>query len=298
MKLFKTELGYKVTLSRGKYIIDDKPLVITEYKPTELIISSPIIKIVSETRLLLYYTDLDDNQLSEKDYVTKTTNLSQYRDSDGVWDTVENRDNFNLFIKTYKPVFKVVEQVSDPIIVEIVDAVFDSGNKFITPMLSVGVDSELCTYHRRDACVNILSKTLDDLGFQYKQGAGYKETENKKIYSLGNTHLGVAMGDFLFDNRNSSRFHQSSLRGSIDHCKKVYEADKEEIERVIKAKYALSFGKATIDQEKLFNKLQIIRNDLASLDVKVKSSNDHITLVRSISELIKEIEVDLSKTIN
>jgi len=173
VELTDKEIKY-VTLNRGLYLIDDKCIEITEYSSKVQVDSFDNIRPVTRNTVINYYTSNGEDKLEVQDYIIQKEKLllaKIYEDEDTCkWNSLEEEFTYRKFIESWKPVYKNIEVIGDPIRFSVINTILDTGNPFINSSFINGTskDVTLFEYNRPSALLNIVSNCFTEL--QMKNG--------------------------------------------------------------------------------------------------------------------------------
>lgn len=189
---------------------------------------------------------------------------------------------------------KTVQSISEPLLVEEVKTIYDTGNKFIkNAFLNGNSQCDLFIYLRKDAWLHIVKECFDELKMEYFDDCGYLATKNRKIWG-NSTHSGikyvVAFGEYIFDDRFKE---PSNLKGTLEDMRNTYKKDRESIRKIIITKYNKRFGKINenkINFNQLLNDLYELRNSINSIETKKITQRDLIDSKNKVNLLINFIE--------
>lgn len=257
------------------------------------------IRYVKTTDVISNYTNgMEDMTVEE--YQTKLNQLTTNRVYDEYkeeynWNTLEDEFEYRKFKELWKPIRVQVQKISDPIEVEVVKTVYDTGNEFIKSCFLNG-DSEgfnLFTYNRPEALLNIVSDCFKSLDMEFVKNINYGKTEGEKIWS-NSEHSGiryvVAFGTYIFDKEwdIGSRYP----KGTLEDMQKYYDDDKNALEKIIKDKYNKHFGRIdskNFDFELLLSKLDNALSNCCNIDSKIKTEQYRTKSISKIKECMKMI---------
>lgn len=280
-----------VKLNANRTYLVDGELYTTDYKGKRLSVTNvDDIRLVSINLITKYYTNGFDT-ITVEEYSDKCKELrAKYDCEDDCWDTLEDEFAYRKFVQVWQPVKEEVQVIGEPIKVEIVKAVYDTGSPFIeNSFLFSGGEKEasLFTYLRQKAIENIVKECFDSLGMEYEYKLDCSETKNKKVWSNSN-HSGiryvVAFGTFVF---NDSWREKTNIVGTLEDCKMWYERDKKELEKIITVKYKEHFGKfdeGSFDYKNLISKLKQAEEHAKRIDVKRGNQYDYGLLRKHLFE--------------
>ena len=293
-----------VLLERGKYLVDGNVVMIDTYYGKEQVgvKDENNIRKISETKVTDHYINIeDDTKMSEYEYEEKRKELVKHRTydeyDDAVWDSLESEFNYRKFSQTWKRVDKVIQVISDPILVEKVYLKYNTGNKFIRSAYLNGEDSPCCDlyiYSRKAAHLHITKECFDELGMTHEKNCGYEYTKTRKVWSGGDSDSGIryvkAFGNYIFGKEFD---HIRSPKGTYEDMVKRYEEDRSLIRGIIKRNYIATFGNADenkVDFKQLLKDLNSLREEINSIESKKVTWSNQNTANRKINEIINYIE--------
>lgn len=289
------KLNY-VELSRGKYLINNQPLTITNFSEKVSVENFDNIKKVTENKVLSYYL-LNEKKVSVEDYIDQKLKLEYKRivneDGDSWWDSLEDEFEYKKFIAVHQPIYRVTETVSEPLTFSPEKRIIDTGNPLIVSEFSQGINNDLFVYKREAAYLDIFHKTMKDLGMEYKEKIDYNQTAHKKVYG-NSTHSGIryatAFGSYIF---NDSFEVKGVRRGTLESMKALYEDDKKLIEDVIKTKYNTHFGivdKGNFDFQSLLKEVESALSTVKSITYTKKGYTTYLSALKKLNEIKVRIE--------
>jgi len=288
-----------VHLSKGLYLIEGKYIDITNYTGDKVQVKdTDNICPVTRTNVVNHYTVNGEDNMSVEDYNNRIAQLSKYKtDEDGerTWESLDAEFEFRKFKELYKPIYKNVEVIGDPIKFNLFKTVLDTGNKFITSnfVYNTTESETLFKYDRPAALLSIVSECFKSLGMEYQGGLSYGKTDGKKVWS-NSTHSGIryviAFNTYLFNDRWN---HIYSKSGELETLIASYNSDKDEIEKIIKTKYNLHFGiidEGKFDFKKMLDLLKTCQRNVNKVDPKTKTYSDLQSAKNLLNKSIELIE--------
>lgn len=285
-----------VELSRGKYLIDDKPVTVTTLSEKVSVESFDNIRKVTENKVLSYYL-LDNKEISVTDFIEQKLKLELKRnvdeDGDTSWNSLEDEFEYRKFTSVHSPVHTVVETISEPLTFSPEKRRIETGNQYITSQFSEGVNTDLFTYARESAFLGIMHETMKELGMQYIEKVDYSQTAHKKVYG-NSTHSCIryvtAFGSYIFDDT----FGVSGIRrGTLESMKAIYEADKKLIRDRIITKYNTHFGtvdKDSFDFQGLLKEVNSALSSVRSIAYTKKGYDDYRRAIANLIKVKEQIE--------
>lgn len=278
-EIVKTEGSYKGNNIAGVKNIDD-------------------IRLVTNTTITTGYTD-GENIISIENYEAELNKLASKGEFDEdfrlEFKDIDDEYNYKRFKLKYNPIKKEIQEISDPIKVQIVDVVYDTGNPYIknTFLNGRGTKYELYTYDREKAWIGIVSDCFKELEMVFSGDCNYSQTNNKKIWG-NSTHNCIryvtAFGTYVFGDEFKSPFNSV---GTLTDMIKEYEKDKDRIEEIIKRKYKKHFNNISlkdINFEKVLNNLESVERNLKNITSIKKTADNLNRAERILNETIKYIE--------
>lgn len=291
-----------ILLDKGTYLIDGELITVDDYKKTRVKVkNSNDVRIVKKNVAIDYYLNQEDNtKMTISEYDDKIKELYSHRtyenewDEDGKWNTLEDEYNYRKFKLVWKQITKTVQSISDPILVEEVKTIYDTGNKFIkNAYLNGDSDHDLYIYFRGDAWLNIVIECFRELEMEFFDDCGYRATANRKIWGNG-THsyirYVVAFGEYIFDDEYRD---PKTLRGTLEDMKTTYEKDRNSIRKIIKTKYNKAFGRVDEDKvnfEQLLDNLYSLRGSINSIESKKSTWTNQNNANKKVNQIIDYIE--------
>lgn len=285
-----------VELPRGKYLINDEPITITNSSEKVSVENFDNIRKITENRVLSYYL-LDGKEVSVLDYIDQKLKLESKRivdeDGDSSWNSLEDEFEYKKFIAVHQPIYTVTETISEPLTFSPEKRITDTGNPLIVSEFSQGVNNDLFIYKREAAYLDIFHKTMKNLGMEYNGKLDYNQTAHKKVYG-NSTHSGIryatGFGSYIF---NDSFEVKGVRRGTLESMKALYEADKKLIEDVIKTKYNTHFGvvdKGSFDFQSLLKEVDSTLSTVRSITYTKKGYTTWSLAVKKLHEIKVRIE--------
>ena len=294
---FKESEYYSITLQRGVYLVDDKPVSLDKTENVQ-VLDINNVKPITRNATVCGYEDAVGNKMSVDDYNSNISELlskSTYDDDDGsTWASLEDEFNYKKFKQHWTAVYRDIESIGDPYTFEIVESTIDTGNKFISSdYINGGTDPLLFTYNRISAVHEIVKDKFTQLGMVFGGNINYTETNRKKVWGNA-THSGIryatAFNTYVF---NDAWDIKHNPRGTLDQMLYKYNSDKKELEEKIELQYKTHFG--SVDDSRFDFKLLLekLRNSLSiidSVEPKQKSYDDLRAAKGRIAEAIKMIQ--------
>lgn len=286
------------------YLIKGKPLEVTDYSAKIQVDDFEDICPITRTNVISYYTSNGEDKLDIVSYKASEAalllNRAETIDEDGDktyrWNSLDDEFAYRKFAETWKPIYKNVESIGDPLRFTEVSTVLNTGNKFITSMFLNGSskDVQLFEYNRHLALLDIVYNCFKELNMEFKGDTSYSQTKNQKIWG-NSTHSCIeyvtAFGSYIFTNTYKNT--QTKITGKLEDLIKRYNEDKRNIESIIKLKYTEHFG--SIDESKfnfsaLLATLRTCLNTVSKIEYKSKSYSEYNSSKRLLNEAISLIE--------
>lgn len=288
-----------VVFPQGTYLADGVKLSVSEYNGRQIAVKDVTdIRKITHSRVVSHYVDSKGRSMSKEDFefskevLYSKAKWDDLREED-VWESLEDEFAYRKFIKHWTPVVLDIENVSDPLHVDTTYIRQDTGNPFIVAGFTTGrTDVPLYSYSRTQAVAALMEKKFTSLGMEYKEGASYSQTEDKKIW--GNSHHSglryvVAFGTYIFNDLTVKKTI-GEFKGSLEYLQGLYKEDKQWIEDFIQEKYNLHFRQdvaSGVLLSELTSKLQAVRSSVYCLDVKAKSNSSHRQALKKVDEILE-----------
>ena len=299
------DLGIKyVNLEGGKYLVDGEVIKIEGYRSNSKVQVKDInnIRKISEDRIIIKYMK-GEEEMSVDEYTDKKNKLlknriwdEEYEEYVG-WEDLESEYEYKKLTTYWKPIYKDIQTISDPLkVAEVKEIIYDTNNKFIVNIFLNGnkdtSDIQLYEYRQPEARIHIVEEIFKSLGFTYEDNISYMRTEGRKVWS-NSTHSGIryvtAFGRFIF---NDSWNCSYTPRGTIEDMRKKYQSDYDNIKKLIMTQYNRIYGrieKESFDFVKLLDDLNSIRSSIVAVDSKVKTVEDRRKAISKIDKLTESI---------
>ena len=304
--IYIKDLGvYSFKLPRGSYMVDDEPINIEAYPP-ELIQSKSIsnIRRVLATSMTCRYESAEGEikTVSEYDFEISLLKEDLTFDDDGYISSndLDAEYAYKKYKKSWVAIRRTVNETGEPILFEVEHEIqLDTGNAFVTPLFSAGgADiNSLYTFRRSAHALSVLSNVFKELGVYYDEGADYRKTKNKKIWSNSNhasCEFVVAFGGYLQFMRVYGQ-SKNSFRGTLDRCIGMANADAIAIEREARAGYAMHFNSgASVSVSEIKSDLASIESGLMRVDSKQKTQPELRQCLTQIRETIRKLTDQLA----
>lgn len=289
-----------VYLSSGKYLIDGEVVNVNGYEDTKVqVVDATNIRKITENRLVKEYA-CGDERLTVRQYDEQRIVLlskKKYEDDyDEEWESLEDEFAYRKFMQMWTPIYKVEQELSEPLLVQFKKTKYDTGNEYIRNAFLNGDDKEvtLFTYNQEVAWLGIVRECFNELEMSYQEGLSYSATNNKKVW--GNSSNGciryvTAFGTYVFNDLwNNPRV----LKGTLSDMMKKYESDKNAIRRTIIDKYNNHFGcidAGKFDFERLRSIISRAQSYLLDIEPKQKSYNAWKFAINALNEAQEMIKV-------
>lgn len=159
-------------------------------------------------------------------------------------------------------------------------------------------DVPLYEYNRAQTVESLLHAKFKALGFEFKEGISYSQTEGKKLYG-NSTHSGLeyvtAFGKYIMPKADLPKT-RGTFKGSFEYLESIYLKDKEWIESLIQTGYNLHFRNEQASGVLLadvYNGVKTAMNYVNTLEVKVKSETSKRSAVNKLQDLLKLVEKEI-----
>lgn len=284
-------------LPSGTYLIDGEIVSQSGYNLKRVQVKDVNnIRIVTQTKFLSHYEDADGNRLTRDEFNDSVKELTKNAIcNEGYYFAQEFIDDEYVFKKfkiKWNAIYKTVQELSDPILVEVAVTKYKTGNPFVQPMFFTGEsdDLKLFSYNQPSARLKIVEEYMTKLGFTF---AGDKNNYDITKEWCNSTHSVIkyvkAFGGYVFDGWDSKYIPKGTMSDMID----TYNKDKKAIEKIIYDKYIAKFGnidKGKFDFNLLLVNLKSCERYISNIDYKVKSADDYRKAKGSIREIIENLQ--------
>ena len=298
-----------VLLSNGEYLVDGEIVSISGYRSEKTKVKVKdieSIKLVSEDTIKSHYEDADGNRMSVEDYSEKKNNYLKdaiYDEYDGYYfsdDKLDEEYAYKKFSKKWTLINRKVQLISDPIKVEVVKTIYDTGNPFIRNLLKHGEedknkDNIICVYDRPNARKDILEKYMSSIGISF---VGDKSRYNLRTEWANSNHSIIyyakAFGSYILNSEEWKRENKPS--GTLSDCLLWYESDKSRIEDIVHKKFMEAFGvinEENFDFSELIKVLKNTERNIINIDSKIKTMQDYNSSRKLIKQAIEMIEIKM-----
>ncbi|MBS4893744.1 MAG: hypothetical protein KHZ90_08215 [Veillonella parvula] len=289
-------------LTPNTYLIDNELVQVESYRNNNRVAVKDInnIRIVKENVIITGYSDGNETiDCNEYDYrrnkLLENANWDEY-DECYTFEDLDEEFNYRKFIRNFKQITKCIQEISDPIKVEVEKTTYDTGNKYIKSMFLNGESkrNNLFVYDRESSWIGIVNDCFKELGMEYIGDCGYNSTNNKKVWGNSNhscIRYVTAFGSYIFGDEFSTPYKP---KGTLEDMLNLYERDKAKIEKIIKTKYNKHFGRIDakdFDFNDILDKLISARNNLDSVQSVKKTENSLYHAKRKVNAIIEEIEM-------
>jgi hypothetical protein len=295
---FKEKDKYSLTISKGEYLIDKKPVSIDSYNSIIEVVGINNVRPITRVTIVDYYICGDD-KLTIEEYNNKKqlllTNRKEIDEDEFVWDSLESEFEYRKFISKWTKVTKNIENIGDPYSIEILEANIDSGCKYVkSDYINGGTDPMLFIYNRKSAVLDIVRNKFTELGMDFVHNCSYANTKNSKVWT-NSTHSVIryvaAFNRYIFNDRWDIK---QNPRGSMDSLLAKYKYDKETLESIIEIGYNEHFGfidSGKFDFKKLLDELNGSKNLLSSVESKQKTISNHRSGIKKLNDAIEFIKI-------
>jgi hypothetical protein len=282
-----------VKLSRGEWLIQDKPVKIDNYSDVDYQVDSfDNIRRVT-TKSVLESVQVGDITYTGNEFLELESSLEQYRDEDGDWDDIDKEYEWKKLQKLAERNYVNKTILGEPELVDIKTGVIDTGSSYISPKFENG-DINGLFYYNQDACWrSTVSKKFLELGFTFYIN-DLESTKDGKKWS-NSTHSCIqyvkAFGKYILS--DAWRNPQTKV-GTLEQCKDWEKIDVDKLNEIIQLNYNLEYGIIDINSKvkEIYNKVVTITENVRKLDVVKKSYNDQRFLnnyCNELTDLLKRI---------
>lgn len=290
----------------GKYLIDGEIVEVDYHEKKFPVKNINNIKKITLTTYIRYYTNredenkiltIDEYNNKKQELLLKSEYIEDQYDSENdyrKWNTIEDEFEYKKFIRDWIPVKNTIQEISEPIKVEVIEHNIKNDNPFIQNYFLNGKDKfNVYQYNRISAVKNIIRNKFKKLGMKFIENINYQNT-NKKMVWGNSTHSGVrylvAFGNYIFKDDNV-REYENNIIGNYETLKNRYNEDKKYLENYIQKRYDLHFKeKIKIDFEHVYKRLNTIHSSILELNVYKINEIDKSVVLNIINDLIKYIE--------
>lgn len=286
-------------LSSGKYLVDGEVVKVDGYHDKKVkVIDENNIRKIRDHSIIDYYLNIEtDEKISEYDYSYELNKLYEKCNEDEYsvkWESLEDEFKYKKFKLIHKPIYKEVQTLSDPLMVEIITTKYDTNNKFIKNAYLNGKGKiDLFEYNQNAAWLNIVSECFKELKMEFADNCSYSATQNKKIWG-NSTHscirYVVAFGTYVFNDDFKNPY---TLSGTLEDMVKRYEYDRNKIRKIIKTKYNNHFGhidEDKVDFVKVIKDLYALRESINSIESKKATWTNQNQANKRVNEIIDYLE--------
>jgi hypothetical protein len=275
-----------VKLSRGEWLIQDKPVKIDNYSDVDYQVDSfDNIRRVT-TKSVLESVQVGDITYTGNEFLELESSLEQYRDEDGDWDDIDKEYEWKKLQKLAERNYVNKTILGEPELVDIKTGVIDTGSSYISPKFENG-DINGLFYYNQDACWrSTVSKKFLELGFTFYIN-DLESTKDGKKWS-NSTHSCIqyvkAFGKYILS--DAWRNPQTKV-GTLEQCKVWEKTDVDKLNEIIQLNYNLEYGTIDINSKikDIYKKAITISDNVKKLDVIKKSYNDQRFLINYCNEL-------------
>ena len=112
-------------LSPGKYLVDGEVVKVDGYYDKKVkVVDENNIRKIRDNSIIDYYLNIETSEkVSEYDYLCELNKLYEKCSEDEYsvkWESLEDEFKYKKFKLTHKPIYKEVQTLSDPLMVELV----------------------------------------------------------------------------------------------------------------------------------------------------------------------------------
>lgn len=286
-------------LSSGKYLVDGEVVKVDGYHDKKVKVADENnIRKITDNSIIDYYLNIETSEkVSEYDYLCELNKLYEKCSEDEYsvkWESLEDEFKYKKFKLTHKPIYKEVQTLSDPLMVELVTTQYDTNNKFITNAYLNGKGTvDLFEYNQNDAWLNIVAECFKELKMEFAGNCSYSATKNEKIWG-NSTHscirYVVAFGRYIFSDDFKNPY---TLSGTLEDMVKRYEYDRNKIRKIIKTRYNSHFGhidEDKVDFTKVIKDLYALRENINSIESKKVTWTKQNQANKKVNEIIDYLE--------
>lgn len=307
------DLGINIVeLPCGTYLIDGEIVShsgFNSYNSKHQISAKDVenIRAVVKTNILIGYKPVQegitDDILSVESYddfiIELKAKCTEYEDGEQEWESLEAEFEYRKFVSQWKAVYKEETSYSEPLLIDRSHIRQDTGNPYIVAGFLTGkADVPLYEYNRARAVESLLHAKFKSLGFEFKEGLSYSQTEGKKLYG-NSTHSGLeyvtAFGKYIIG-KDKVRLTQGTFKGSFEYLESIYLKDKEWIESLIQTGYNLHFRNeqaSGVLLSDVYHGVKTAMNYVNTLEVKVNSETSKRSAVNKLQDLLKLVEKEI-----
>ena len=307
------DLGINIVeLPCGTYLIDGEIVShsgFNSYNSKHQVSAKDVenIRAVFKTNVLIGYKPVQggitDDILSVESYddfiIELKSKCTEYEDGEQELESLEAEFEYRKFVFQWKAVYKEETSYSEPLLIDRSHIRQDTGNPYIVAGFLTGkADVPLYEYNRTQSVNQLLHAKFKSLGFEFKEGLSYSQTEGKKLYG-NSTHSGLeyvtAFGKYIIG-KDKVRLTQGTFKGSFEYLESIYLKDKEWIESLIQTGYNLHFRNqqaSGVLLSDVYNGVKTAMNYVNTMDVKVKSETSKRSAVNKLQDLLKLVEKEI-----
>jgi hypothetical protein len=290
IKLIQVESVKFVELGNGDWLVDGVAISNDSYTKIKVKTVNEEVRKVTVNKVVDYYINGEDVKSTSDFETERSTLLKSYTGS--VWDSIEDEFEYKKLNTYWKPIYKEIQIISEPYILEKVQRVVETNNPFITSMFANGEENDIFEYRKLEALKHTVNEVFTSLGFEFKEDCDTERTRNRKVWS-NSAHSGIeflkAFGGYITP---SYKNIPAVRRGSLENLKKEYEKDVNDLKTIIENRNREHFGSFNAkrdDMENIVKQLRGLYNSLEVLDVKQKSYDDKRRLGTKVSDMINTI---------
>lgn len=298
IKCLNVDDVFLMKLPGGTYKVDGE-IVTAPYGGLEIQCESDVIVKVSQNNITSHYENGEGEKMSVEEHDKTLAELKSKGEDDGDYGyTFENPDDnyaYYTFVKSWVRCLRDVIGYSDPLPIEKKPLTCDTGNEFITPIISFSVNGGVYQYNRSGACMKAAQDTFKELGMTFGGKLDYGETKKDKVWgNSDHSHMRyiTAFGTYLFSEKYSTG---TADKGDLARMTARYNADTKFIRTRIRSMYAAHFNGASIDIKEYRNKLSAIKSMVSKIDPKKKSWGDYSSAINLINRTIADVDAELEK---
>lgn len=289
--------NYIVKLNHGTYEIDGKLVTIEGYSAVEVQVKdAKNIRPYFVSNVAVSYKS-GSSEISVKEYEETLAHLrSKGYEEDYEWtfDNLDDEYDYKKYLQTWKAVLEQRTWFGEPLVFTEAPIRLETDNPFIVSLFTTsGEFSDIYTYNRIGATMQIVKETFAELGLVETADKGYATTAREKSYHIpGHSHVRFiqAFGTYPF---NDTWEVKSNMRGTLEQMKVKYAEDKKRYSTHLKVMHNNHFGEKSLDIvaiKRVRNDLSSIASSVSSIEPKQKAEGSKRSAVSKINELIKYLD--------
>lgn len=296
IKCLNVDDVYLMKLPQGTFLVDGE-VVTVGYGGLEIQCVSNEIIPISQTRIKTHYENAEGVKMTPERYEAELDEVRERGkyDDDFGWDFDADEDLIihRRLMREWSACYRDAIQYGDPIPIESKPITMDTGSEYIKPVLGFKENRNgVYIYNKAGFCMDKMRSLFTDLGMTFGGNLNHESTSGKKVWgNSDHSHMRyvTAFGTYIFSEKYSG-----SSYGELNSLKAEMKHNGEEIERIIRSKYALHFNGASIDSEKVLSEMKTLVRVMYEIEPKQKSSLKMSNAIGMINKIIKNCEEDLS----